>query len=84
MKRVFQSALLALARATYPLLVKQVESLLEQNQFLLAENQMMRGRLPDRIIPTPSERRLLMKLGAPLGAVIKDVITIVTATTFYH
>ena len=77
MRSVFQSVLLALARATNLELANQVESLIQQNQFLKTENQVLRGRLSDRVIPTPDERRLLMKFGAPLGNAIKDLITIV-------
>jgi putative transposase len=84
MRSVFQSVLLALARATNPELAKQVESLIQQNQFLKTENHVLRGRLPDRVIPTPEERRLLMKFGAPLGNAIKGLITIVSASTFFR
>lgn len=61
MQSIFQSALLAIARATNPVLAAQVESLIQQNQFLKTENRVFRGRLPDRIIPTPEERKLLLK-----------------------
>lgn len=61
-----------------PRTADQVEALIQQNLFLNTENKVLRGRLPDRIIPTPEERKVLLKFGAPLGNAIKDLITIVT------
>jgi putative transposase len=51
-------------------------------QFVEAENRMLRGRLPKRLILTPQERRRLVKLGQPLGLAVRDLITTVTYPTY--
>lgn len=53
-----------------------------QVQFLKAENQVLRARLGQRVRTTPPERARLVRLGLPLGAAIKDLITIVSPRTF--
>jgi putative transposase len=75
MKGVFQSFLLLLATATDRELAHQV-------QYLRAENRILRGKLPKRLTVTPPERTLLIHLGKPLGAAIRDVISIVSPRTF--
>lgn len=75
MFKVYQRLLLVLAQATEKELAAQV-------QYLKAENQILRARLPKRILVTPVERRRLLKLGRPLGAAINRLITIVTPGTF--
>jgi putative transposase len=64
-----------LASATDKQLAKQV-------QYLKGENEILRARLPEQMSTTPAERRRLLKLGRPLGAAIKGLITIVKPTTF--
>lgn len=56
--------------------------LARQIQFLKAENEILRARLPKRVTVTPAERRRLIRFGKPLGAAIKHVITIVSPRTF--
>jgi putative transposase len=75
MFKAYQALMLVLAQATEKELAAQV-------QYLKAENQILRARLPKRIIVTPVERRRLLKLGRPLGAAINALITIVTPGTF--
>jgi len=75
MTRMFQSPLVVLAAATERRLAKYV-------QFLEAENRMLRGRLPKRLVVTPQERRQLLKLGQPLGLALREMITIVSYPTF--
>lgn len=75
MFKVYQRLLLVLAQATEKELTAQV-------QYLKAENQILRARLPKRILVTPVERRRLLKLGRALGAAINRLITIVTPGTF--
>ena len=75
MFKVYQALLLVLAQATEKELTAQV-------RYLKAENQILRARLPKRILVTPVERRRLLKLGRPLGAAINRLITIVTPGTF--
>ena len=75
MFKAYQRLLLVLACATDKQLAKQV-------QYLKAENEILRARLPKQISTTPAERRRLLKLGRPLGAAIKDLITIVKPDTF--
>lgn len=54
----------------------------QQVQFLKAENEVLRSRLPMVIRTTRQERRRLIKLGKPLGCALKDLITIVKPQTF--
>ena len=75
MKRFFQSLLAVLAAATERQLARYV-------QFLEAENRMLRGRLPTRLVVTPQERRRLLKLGQPLGLALREMISIVSYPTF--
>ena len=49
-----------------------------------AENRILRDRLPDKIAVTPREKRRLLKFGAPLGAAIRELITIVHPRTFFR
>ena len=68
--------LLALiANATESELAKYIE-------YLKVENQILRDRLPKRIETTEAEREKLIKVGKPLGADIKKLISIVTPRTF--
>ena len=71
----FQDRRLPLSNSTDKALAKQV-------QFLKAENEVLRARLPKRIVATPKERARLLKFGKPLGSAIKDLITIVKPRTF--
>lgn len=75
MTRALQSLFVLLAAATDRQLAKYVE-------YLKAENRVLRDRLPKRIILTPRERNRLVKAGRPLGAAIRDLITIVSPRTF--
>lgn len=75
MRALFQSLLLLIARATDRQLAGHV-------QFLKAENELLRSRLPGRLSVTPKERRRLVKFGRPLGTAIRDLITVVSPRTF--
>lgn len=75
MARLFHAFMLVVTRATDRELARQV-------QFLKAENQILRGKLPKRVVVTPSERRRLLKFGKPLGPAIKHLVGIVSPTTF--
>ncbi len=56
--------------------------LARQLQYLKAENEVLRSKLPKRITVTPSERQRLLKLGKAVGPAIKHLITIVSHRTF--
>jgi putative transposase len=58
------------------------QELARQVQFLKAENQILRSKLPARITVTPEERRRLIKAGRKLGAAIRELISIVQPATF--
>ncbi len=76
MPRYFQRLLFTLAGTTEDDLRRQI-------QFLKAENEMLRTRVPKKIIRlTPAERSRLLRLGRPLGTAIRDLITIVHHRTF--
>jgi putative transposase len=75
MAKLFNAFLMMLAGATEQELILQV-------QYLKAENQILRGKLPGRITVTVAERTRLVELGGLFGAAIKDLITIVSPRTF--
>ena len=75
MPRLFHPLLHILANATHRDLAAQI-------QYLKAENQILRSRLPNRVQVTPAERARLVKLGKKVGGMIKELITIVTPRTF--
>jgi len=56
--------------------------LLRQIAFLKAENQILRSRCPKQIQTTPAERALLVRIGAPLGSAIQEILSIVHYKTF--
>jgi hypothetical protein len=74
-RRIFRPLLPILARLTHPDLVRSV-------LFLKAENAMLRKRLPRVVTPEPAERTKLLRLGEPLGTILKELISIVTYRTF--
>ena len=57
------------------------QQLLQQITYLLAENRMLRSKLPDRIRLSNQERRKLIRHGSKLGARIKGLISIVSYST---
>jgi putative transposase len=75
MLRLLQPLFAVLATATDSQLAKMVE-------YLKAENEILRDKLPTRITVTPPERARLIKLGQTLGVALKDLITIVSPRTF--
>jgi putative transposase len=56
--------------------------LLREISYLKAENQILRSRLPKQIQTTPAERSLLVRLGAPLGNAIQELLSAVNYKTF--
>ena len=65
------------------LLGKMVQSdLVRQIQYLKVENQILRSKAGKIVTTTASEKRRLVKFGLPLGGKIKDVISIVSYSTF--
>ena len=56
--------------------------LLRQVAYLKAENQILRSRLSGQIQTTSAERSLLVRLGAPLGIGIREILGIVHYKTF--
>jgi putative transposase len=77
MTAIWNGFLLLLARATDRELAKMVE-------FLKAENQILRAKLPRRIEVTPAERHRLIKIGRPLCHRIRELLSIVSMRTFYR
>ncbi len=51
-------------------------------QYLKAENEVLRSKLPKRVTVEPEERGRLVKLGKKVGSAIRELITIVTHRTF--
>jgi len=76
MSRLFQPLLFFLATSTENQLRKQLE-------FLKAENEMLRKRVPkQRIFLTKDERKRLLKLGKAIGPRVRHLITIVHPWTY--
>lgn len=73
--RFIQPLLFRLAQSTH-------KELARQNQFLKAENEILRSKLPNQIRTTPAERKRLIKLGKALGIALRDLITIVSYSSF--
>ena len=75
MKNVFQSLLLVIAGATQKELARQVK-------YLKVENQILRSRLPKRIMVTAKERVRLVRFAQKLGGkVLRQLATIVAPST---
>jgi putative transposase len=77
MRRAFQSLLFLLATGTERPLAKQV-------QYLKVENEILRGKLPNRVTVTPRERQRLLRFGKAVGAAIRELITIVRPEIFFR
>jgi putative transposase len=76
MERLFQPLLFLLARCSRNELIRQIE-------FLKAENEMLRKRVPrKKITLTHDERARLLKLGQAIGPGVKKLITIVHPHTY--
>ena len=76
MSRLIQPLLFMFARCTKNELIRQIE-------FLKAENELLRRRVPKkRIILKPAERERLIELGKGLGHKLKDLLTVVAYSTF--
>ncbi len=75
MPRILDKLWILLAAATDRELTRMVE-------YLKEENRILRSKLPDRVPVTAREKQRLVKLGKPLGAAVKDLVTIVCERTF--
>ena len=58
------------------------QELAQQIRFLKAENEILRSKLPRRVILDDRERRTLVKHGTKLGGKIRDVMSKVSYSTF--
>ena len=58
------------------------QELVRQVMFLKEENRILRSRLPSRVIATPTEKSRLIKLGRDLGVKLRELISIVSYSTF--
>jgi len=64
-------------------LVHMTQSImLRQISYLKAENAVLRSRVPKNVQTTPAERALLVRLGAPLGSAIQELLSLVHYKTF--
>ena len=76
MSRIFQPLLFLLARCTRNELIRQIE-------FLKAENQMLRQRVPKkRIFLSEDEKKKLIEVGPAVGPALKHLLTIVSYATY--
>src|SRR5688572_9987996 len=75
MRWLFQPLLMLVAGTSTSDLIHQLE-------LLKAENQMLRRRLPRRLVLTEQEKRLIVKLGQRVGAGVKALLTVCAYPTF--
>ena len=76
MSRIFQPLLFLLARCTRNELIRQIE-------FLKAENQILRQRVPKkRIFLSDDEKTRLIGLGSAIGPTLKHLLTIFSYATY--
>ena len=58
------------------------QELARQVVFLREENRILRSRLPGRVVATPTEKSRLIKFGRDLGVKLRELISIVSYSTF--
>ena len=58
------------------------QDLARQVVFLREENRILRSRLPGGVVATPTEKSQLIKLGRDLGVKLRELISIVSCSTF--
>jgi putative transposase len=75
MASLFRSLLLVIAGSTQRELGRQV-------RYLKVENEILRSKLPARLVVTLKERQRLLKFGVKLGRAIRQLVTIVSPDTF--
>ncbi len=75
MARFFHPLILLLASLTKTELARQI-------QYLKAENEILRSKLPKRLTVTPAERQRLVRLGKNIGSALQHLISIVSYRTF--
>jgi hypothetical protein len=75
MNKRFHPLLVMIAKATSTELQQYID-------YLKAENQILRSKLPRRVDVTPAEREKLVKVGKPLGGQLKELMSIVSPRTF--
>ena len=75
MKAVLNSLLLLIASPTDRALARHV-------QYLKAENEILRSKLPKIVSVTPKERNRLVRMGRRIGSAINQLISIVSPRTF--
>ncbi len=75
MNALLQAFLWLLANAASSTLARQV-------LYLKGENRILRSKLPGKITVSPEERQTLLRYGGPVGAALKELISIVTPRTF--
>ena len=71
----FQEVLVLLGKVVHSRLVRQIE-------YLKVENQILKSEIKKRIHLTPCERNRLLKFGLPLKGDIRQLISIVTYSSF--
>src|SRR6187200_68739 len=74
MTKLFRSLLVVIASATHAQLARQI-------QYLKVENEILRSRLPARVMVTPAERKRLVKYASRLGKMLRHLVTIVVPDT---
>lgn len=70
MRNLYHRLLLLIASSTQRELARQV-------RYLKIENEILRSKLPQRVVVTERERKRLVKFGAKLGRALGELVTIV-------
>jgi len=73
-RNIYTSLMLVIARSTEKELARQVS-------YLKAENQILRSRLPERLILTHREKNRLVRFAKNLGSALNELATIVPPST---
>jgi putative transposase len=77
------SIMLRLLQPLFAIFATASDSKLRQMvEYLKAENEILRSKLPDRITLTAREKTRLIKFGSAVGSAIKNLVTIVSYRTF--
>jgi putative transposase len=75
MNKLFHPLLVMIAKATSTELQRYID-------YPKAENQILRSKLPQRVVVTPAKREKLVKVGKPPGGKLKELMSIVSPRTF--
>jgi putative transposase len=74
--------MLRLLQPLFALFASDDSQLRQMVEYLKAENEILRSKLPDRITLTAREKTRLIKFGSAVGSAIKNLVSVVSYRTF--